>query len=352
MTSRIIGKRSGLTALGVAVMLGITACGDDDRGMDEQTRYLAQTVDVCDTRPRRSELIEMLDGMLAIVAGFSEDGFTASQIVGGFATQFVLNSIDFDALDRWNAQFSNGRYRVRNGSSTLDLYLIAGEPLAGYQPGDTVRENLFASSTYVRNVSVNLSGVSYDRGPLFGLISGGISWRGTTPRFRLDAARLKLGVASVGRWQVRWSETDIDTMEVRNTLVPLDLAALKADFAAGRLGFSYDSTTHVGRKLRIRQTIDSSMFLMKPLDEDGTRWSWEGTYRSRVARVLRGRSDSLTLVVRGDVSTVHGNGWSVYCGEDGTGLLGNAVVDPSLLWGYFESVWGDLLLFGMRPADK
>lgn len=320
--------------------------------MDKETRYLTQTLDVCETRPQRGELIEMLDGMLAIVTGFTEDGHTTTAMVSDFVTTFVYNTLDFGALDRWGAQFSNGRYRIRNGMNTLDFYLIAGEPLAGYQPGDTLRENLLVPSTYVRNVSVNLSGVSYSQGPLFGLVSGGISWRGTTPRFRVDASRLKLGVASQGRWRVYWSWTEVDTIDVRNSTVPLDLAVLKADFEAGEIGFSYDSTTYVARKRHVSQVIDSSWIRMVPVDEEGKRWSWEGSYRNRVTRLLGGKKDSLTLIAKGEISSVNGNGSRLYCREDGTGLLGNVVMDSSLLWGYFESVWGDLIFFGLRPADK
>jgi hypothetical protein len=201
-------------------------------------------------------------------------------------------------------------------------------------------------------VNVDLSGVSYSQGPLFGLISGGVSWRGTTPRIRIDVARLKLGVVSHGRWRVYWSMTEVDTIDVRNSTGPLDLALLKADFEAGEIGFSYDSTTYVARKRHVRQMIDSSMLRMIPVDEEGKRWSWEGSYRNRVTRLLRGKKDSLTIIAKGEISSVKGNGSRLYCREDGTGLLGNVVLDPSLLWGYFESVWGDVIFFGLQPADK
>lgn len=335
----------------VAGLLALTACGGD-RAADPATRALSRSITLCETTFKRGELIEMLDGTLIIAAGFRADGLAATDIVGGFVAGFLLNTLDFEALDRWGASFDNGRYRIRNGGNTTDLYLIADEAVAGYQPGDTLRENLFAPSTYVRNVSVNLSGVSYTRGPLFDLVSGGMSWSGTTPRLRLDATRLTLGVVSDGNWYVRWSETDVDTIRSRMMSVPLDLAALKADFKSGELGFSYDSTGHANAARKIRQIILQSDFRMTPLDEDGKRWSWEGTYRNHMSRVLPTSGDSLRFHMLGYVSTVGGNGSNFYCDEDLTGLIGVAVQDTSLTWGYFKSVAGDSIAYGLVPAGK
>lgn len=349
MKSRVIRNLKGPAALGLAAILGITACDD---GVDAETKYLNHTLNVCETRIKRRELIEMLDGTLAVVAGYSEDGHTATSIVGGFIAGFVINTLDFDALNKWDAQFSNGRYRIRNGANTMDLYLVADEEVAGYQPGDTLRENIFAPSTYVRNVSVNLSGASYDRGPLYSMISGGISWRGTTPRFRLDVSRLRLGVVSDGNWYFRWSGSQVDTLHVRKSTLPLALGALKADFEAGRLGFSYDSTTYESTMRKFRQVIDTSMFWMAPLDEQGSRWSWEGSYRNRVSRVMPSSGDSMNFVVVGRVSTLHGNGSNLYCHADGTGLIGYTVEDTTLAWGYLKSVWGDSIVYGFRASDK
>lgn len=344
-------SKSILAFSAVVVVFLFAACGSD-KGTDPHTRYLNQQINVCDAGLKRGELIEMLDGTLSIVAGYSEDGHTATAILGGFIAGFVINTIDFDALNQWDVQFSSGRYRIKSGANTMDIYLIADEAVAGYQAGDTLRENIFVPSSYVRDVSANFSGVAYDRGPLFSMISGGISWRGTTPRFSLDVSGLRLGVESEGDWYVRWSGTQVDTLNVRKATVPLDLGDLKEDFEAGKIGFRFDSTTYASIGRRFSQVIDTSQFWMSPLDGEGNRWSWEGVYRNRVSRVLPSTGDSLSFVVVGKVSSIEGNGSSIYCNADGTGLIGYTVEDTTLTWGYFKSVWGDSIAYGFRSSDK
>jgi hypothetical protein len=264
----------------------------------------------------------------------------------------VINTIDFDALNKWNAEFSGGRYRIRSGANTMDLYVIFDQAFGSYQPGDTLRENLFAPSSYVRNVGIDLSGVDYDKGPLFSLISGGISWSGTKPRFRLDLTRLTLGVVSNGNWKVRWRNGEVDTIRTRMASFPLNLAALQGDFESGAVGFSYDSTRHTSVSKRISQGIFQSGFSMKPLDAQGTAWSWEGGYRNHVDKVFEKKGVPVRFYIRGHVSTVDGNHSAYFCDEGLTDSLGFAVEDTSLTWGYFKSVNGDSIAYGLVPAQK
>jgi hypothetical protein len=330
----------------------LVGCGDDENPSNSGPNSLSRSISVCNTSMTRPQLVEMLDGNLAIVAGFSADGWAASEIVGGFIAGLVINTLDFEALNRWNATFSNGRYRIRNGGNTMDLYLVLGEPFGDYLPGDTLKENLFAPSTYVRNVSVNLSGVSYAKGPLHDLIAGGITWNGGTPRFRLDVTKLTLGVVSNGNWLVRWSPLEVDTIRSRMASFPLNLGALKSDFEKGLIGFSYDSTRHANAARQLQQGIDQSGFSMRPLDDKGQGWSWEGEYRNVVNKILRKSGAPLRVYIRGNVSTVNGNSSAYYCDEAHEDLVGIAVEDTSLAWGYFKSVRGDSITYGLIPAVK
>jgi hypothetical protein len=340
--------RRALLAAFVGTLLVLAGCEDGPTKTDPMSLQIA----LCGSNMTRGQFGEMLDGNMHVVAEFSEDGKATAQIVGGFIAGFVINTLDFDALHRWDFTHSNGRYRIRNGRNTMDLYLILDEPFEGYQAGDTLRENLFLPSSFVRSVSANLSGVSYTKGPLFNLISGNISWSGTTPRFRVDAARFTLGVVSNGNWIVRWRSGAVDTVLIRMASVPLDLGALKADFENGKMGFSYDSTRHSSLSKSLEQQIYQSGFNMSPLDEQGTRWSWEGEYRNRVDKTFLMHGGPSTVFIRGHVSTVNGNYSAYYCDEALTDSLGVSVEDTSLTWGYFKSVNGDSIPYGLVPTEK
>jgi hypothetical protein len=334
-----------------ASMVFLVSCEDDD-GMSPQETYLARTISLCEASMTRGQLIELLDGNLSIAASVSEQGYSAADMVGGLIVGFMLNTLDFQALDRWNTEFSGGRYRVRNGVNTLDFHLVFHEAFGDYQPGDTLKQNIFAPSSYVRNVSADLSGVTYDKGPLFSLISGNISWSGTKPRFRLDVTRLTLGVVSDADWTLRWSKTEVDTIRVRMASFPLDLNVLKSDFEHGQVGFSYDSTRFNSPSLKLDQEIYQSGFFIKPIDAQGKGWSWEGEYRNRLDKVFSKTNAALRLYIRGTASTVHGNRATYYCDENLTDSIGNSVHDNSLEWGYFKSVNGDSIPYGLVPATK
>ena len=298
----------------------------------------------------------MLDGNLAITMGFSEDGSRASEIITDLISSFVVNTLDFRALDKWDASFTKGVYRIRNGGNTFDVRMMVLEDFGAYHAGDTIKENLFEPGSFVRSVKVNLNGsVSFSQGPLYSLVSGNITWKNLDPKFRLDATKLSLNVVSNGLWRFpSWSWLDNPDSILSRMSSTLNLNQLKSDFNNGRVGFSYDSTRYSSKYLDLDQSIYASLFEMRPLDSLGKTWSWEGDYRSRVDKTLSYSNKSLRVYMHGWVSSTNGNGnrAGYYCDEEMLDSIGVAVRDTSGKWGYFKSVNGDSIAYGLVPAVK
>jgi hypothetical protein len=233
------------------------------------------------------------------------------------------------------------------------MRIIAREDFGDYQAGDTVKHNLFSPSSFVTGVKANLSGsVSYDRGPLFSLVSGSISWKNLEPRFRIDAGKISLSFVSVGLWRTPFWFLTRDSILSRMS-TEIDLGSLKSDFKNGRLGFSYDSTRYTSRYLDIEQSVYDSWWQMSPLDSTGRRWSWEGNYRSRVDKTLI-PGQPFRVYINGHASTVNGNRTGYYCDGAMTAAdsIGFTVDDTSGTWGYFKSIHGDSIAYGYIPVGK
>lgn len=127
-----------------------------------------------------------------------EDGLSATDLALKVARAVTGTAYPIGLLDGFDYSFSNGIYRIRNQTFTLDAAFLYGPGLAGHAEGDTVRANLFELDSYVTGIRTTgfPPELKYNPGPLADLLSGGISVDVDDiedPKFdfRLDINRLR-----------------------------------------------------------------------------------------------------------------------------------------------------------------
>ncbi len=290
-----------------------------------------------------------------------EEGFGTSDFALKLAQAVTGSVFPIGILEGFDYSFSRGIYRFRNAAFNLDVAFHYGPGMAGHAEGDTVRENLFDLGSYVRDVRVTgfPPELRYTRGPLAGLLEGGISVDLDDPTdpefdFRVDFNRLRVSFRRATRTYLALSNQEftmagallLTFFEGHARIAPLyppDIPrlygrdSLELDFSGTRVAsrelsvpWSYDldgrSDTGMYR-ISLEQETVSQAFRFG--DAGGVRKVF-GDYAA-VNRLRAGGEGGLreSIHFRGAYSSVAADSARFYCREpmEDAGLFGEAAFE-------------------------
>lgn len=275
-----------------------------------------------------------------VVAGiYDTDGVTLSRAVGGLLLGMANNGVDPYALQQSDLVFKDGVYSLNTPGHSIRLVFYFAQPFENFNEGDTIPYNLFALSSYVTNISIGVSGITYDDGPLYHLITGSISFNGLTPHIVLNTTLISFTLSSIGNYVGSLLSTT-DSLRLVMTMVPVTLQTFRDQLYSNGFGFSYDSTLFTSTYLNMREKLYGSTFYMTRLD---STWYWQGFYRGYVQK------ENFQFYIHGLASNVQVNYTGFYCDPAFADSFGVAIHDTSLTFGHFYSVAGDTLLYGLVP---
>lgn len=311
---------------------------------------------VCGHPTTLGEWYGLIAGNLVIVAATDGAASNARDVVAGILAVMTLGSVDPQDLSGLQTGFSNGVYRYGNHPDTVEtsFAFVAAQAFGDYKAGDTIRENVSNVSSYVQNVGISVrNGLTWNRGPLFGLIQGDVSFNGRTPSFSIDASRLSLTLATRAQinrrrtvYEIRGDslvvrDTTPDSLRLRISLPAMRIGAIQSALKNGTLSFSHDSTVYASRADGVSQFFHSSQV---QLYDDST-----GAAQFRGGYEADARSGGLAYHHKGFISSASPQ-WTLFaCDEALKDTLGVAHHATDLKSGRFVTASHDTIPYGLSP---
>jgi len=316
----------------------------------------ATPITLCNHPMELGDWVGLLGGNLVIVAATGQAAKSSRDVVAGILAAMALGSVDIDKLSQLQMSFTNGVYSYGSNPEQIltEFAFVAATAFGSYAIGDTIRENVSNTSSYVKNISLSLThGLSWDRGALFGLIQGDVSFSGRTPSFNVDASRLSLTLAT--RAQVNrprksfaiqgdtlvFRTTAPDSLRLRFSLPAMRIGAIQTALDNGTLSLSHDGTSYISHADGIQQSFHSSIIQLYK-DSLGQA-QYQGGYQADAA------SGGLQYHHQGHISSTAPQ-WTLFaCDEALTDTLGVAHHAHDLTHGSFVTARHDTIPYGLQP---
>lgn len=337
---KLLGHPAAGTLSLAATLLG--ACTEHDPGPPPVT--------VCDEAMSQADFRVFLDGNLVIVGELDEEGSSSAEALGDLVLSLVLSGIDFGNLGSATPSFTDGRYTLTTGDASVGFTLQLVEDFEGFTAGEIIPHNIFVLDSFAQNVEVRVDAtvvppvatVSYDEGPLFGLVDGEIEvsddLTSASIRLRVRTDLIAIAASSSNRYADVWQPGDTLQFEMATPAVALD--DFTGDLEAAGVGFSYTGTHYDDPTTALAQTFDRADFSAVRL-EAGT-YAWDGTYDSTVEK------DDVTLYQSGVASTIQANYTDYFCDASRSQRIGRAEHDESLAGGAFVFEDGTRFPYGLE----
>ncbi|MEN9354480.1 MAG: hypothetical protein RL318_1805 [Fibrobacterota bacterium] len=316
----------------------------------------ATPITLCNHPMKLGDWVGLLGGNLVIVAATGQAAQSSRDVIIGILAAMTLGSVDIDKLSQLQMSFSNGVYRYGNNPEQIltEFAFVAASPFGNYAVGDTIRENVSNTSSYVSNISLSLkNGLIWDRAPLFGLIQGDVSFSGKTPRFQVDASRLSLTLAtraqvnrprksfSVQGDSLIFKAQTPDSLRLRFALPAMRIGALQSALDDGTLSLSHDGTSYTSHADGIQQSFHSS--LIRLYKDSLGQAQYQGGYQADAV------SGGLQYHHQGHISSTAPQ-WTLFaCDEALTDTLGVAHHARDLTRGSFVTARHDTIPYGLQP---
>lgn len=309
-----------------------------------------EPVTVCDGELSHADFRAFLDGNLVIVGELDDEGSSSAELLGGLVVSLVANGIDFGNLGDTRPSFSDGRYELASDDARLGFELYFADAFEGFAAGDVVPHSIFDLDSFAQNVEIQIDAsqlppvatVSYDEGPLFGLVDGEIEvsddLTSASVKLRIRTDLLDIAVSASNLRTDVWSPGDSLQLEMATTT--LGLEALAGDLEQAGVGFSYTGTHYENPEKELTQTFDLAEFMAQRL-ENGN-YAWNGSYEATVAK------GGVTLHQSGVATTLGGNYTDYFCDSSRTVVVGRANHDDSLERGVFVFEDGTEFPYGLE----
>jgi len=343
----------------IVIVLILSACPipPDEGGIDEKSEH-----DYENSEPEtiynfggeqmsHSELVHFLNGNMVIVGKYSEKGYSSADLITGLILSIVFNGLRFSNLDDYEVDFDKqtGFYSLGDGDTYIGFYLYFAEDFGEFVAGDLIPYNIFNYESFITDVRIDIDGwdvsFNYDPGPLYDLVDGKVSIRGSSlSNLSVDVdihtQAISFVIEShknyVGSFPWNWN----DQLSLCMTTTKATFQDIADQIESGGFGISYAGTMYTSALYGIEQEFTEALFLMK---HDGDAWYWEGSYRSDVNKSGR------ELYQKGFVSNVEQNTTEYYCDKGLTDYVGIMRHDLDLRGGVFEFADGTTVNFGLSP---
>lgn len=310
---------------------------------------------LCSHELTTGEWIGLLGGNLVIVAGMDEGARSGRDVVKEILAAMTLGAVDFDRLSQLQSGFSNGVYRYGTDPERVEtrFAFVAGQAFGPYAAGDTIRENIADVSSYVKNIGLSLThGLTWDRGGLFDLIAGSVSFNGRTPSFSIDPSRVSLTLATQARITrprrkvvlvadtLAYSALPPDSLRFRISLVPTTLRALRNGLDDGTLTFSHDGTTYTSHADGVSHSFHNST--VRLYDDSLGQAQFDGSYQVDAA------SGNFLYFHRGTISSTAEQSTLFACDASLLDTIGVAHHAKDLSHGTFVTRRGVRIPYGLQ----
>ena len=100
------------------------------------------------------------------------------------------DELDLSVFQNFSFSFNDGVYEATYGEERIQLVFYFAQQFGKFRSGDTIPYHLFAIDSYVQNITLSWTGIHYDHGPLFDLITGTLRFNGSKPVITLGAEKL------------------------------------------------------------------------------------------------------------------------------------------------------------------
>jgi len=302
------------------------------------------------------EWVGLLGGNLVIAAGTNEGAQSGRDVVKQVLALMVLGSIDFANLSNVHWGFSNGVYAYGSNPQQVEtkFAFVAAKAFGSYKAGDTLRDNITDLSSFVKNIDLSFTdGLTWDRGALFELIQGSVTFSGRTPSFSIDPTRLALTLATkvqVNRARkglrfvadtIAFVDQPPDSLNFRISLVSTPLRSLQSSVDNGTLTFSHDGTSYTSHADGVSQLFHNSSVRLYT-DTLGLA-QFDGSYQADAS------SGAFQYHHRGVISSTSEQTTLFACDEALKDTLGVAHHSKDLTHGTFVTAHGDRIPYGLEP---
>jgi hypothetical protein len=340
-----------LTVPALAAALCLSACGgggshDSDHG-DPGDLSARAHIEACGDSLTMIEQMDILNGSLILASRHSRDADWNNAFLGRFLLGFILNGVDFDALDKFELTFSDGVYRYGRGSHFATIAFVFTKDYQDFRAGDTIPYNLFELKSYVPEFDVSLSGVDIKkRGPLYDLAD--VKWRmaGLTPKFTVrfpDLHTIGASVGTLGWYEHAYDDTTTeapgdslrDSLKLAMATPAENFFVMKQRFDAKTFELDYDATEYHSKYYDVDQVFGGSA--IRIYEDAKSEWKFDGKYHAML------KSGEHVFYVEGYLSNHDDNYTKYYCDADHKDLMGTAKHDKTLLFGLYHPRTGGYL---------
>jgi hypothetical protein len=336
---------------GLLSALCLAACGgggshDSEHG-DPGDLSARAHIEACGDTLTMLEQLDILDGSLILASRHSRDADLNNVFLGGFLLGFILNGVDFDALDKFELTFSDGVYRYGRGSRFATIAFVFTKDYQDFRAGDTIPYNLFDLKSYVPEFDVSLSGVDIKkRGPLYDLAE--VKWRmaGLVPKFAVrfpDLHTIGASVGTLGWYEHAYDDTTTpapgdslrDSLKLAMATPAENFFVMKERFEAHTFELDYATTEYHSNYYHIDQLFGGSG--IRIYEDAKSEWKFDGEYTA-----VLDKGDH-RFYLQGYLSNHDDNYTKYYCDAEHKELLGTARHDKSLLFGIYRPRTGGFL---------
>ncbi|HUL45395.1 MAG TPA: hypothetical protein VLY03_13660 [Bacteroidota bacterium] len=228
---------------------------------------------------KRTDLSPVLKSQMVAASCYrSVSGSTADR-VAPLLLALGGDELDLSVFQNFSFSFNHGVYEAAYGEQRIRAVFYFAEQFGSFRSGDTIPYHLFAIDSYVRNITLTWTGVHYDHGPLFNLITGTLRFNGLNPVITIGAEKLLFSMECHAFERIHEPGSIPDTLNLSIHTRKANVQDFADQLATSGVMFDIDSTSYASPFYGSNARIDSSLVTVRKQDE---KYSVDGELSGRM----------------------------------------------------------------------
>jgi len=285
---------------------------------------------------KKADLSPLLKSQMVAASCYrSVSGSTADR-VAPLLLALGGDELDLSIFQHSSFSFNNGVYEATYGVERILLVFYFAQQFGTFKSGDTIPYHLFAIDSYVRNITLTWTGIHYDHGPLFDLITGTLRFNGLKPVITIGAEKLLFTLECQAVDQIHEPGSVPDTLRLIVHTGKTNVQGFADQLTSAGITFDIDSTSYASPYYASSALIDSSLVTVKRRSEN---YFVSGELSGRI------RHNRTAYYFHGRYSNEGENSCDFYMDQVVPVYVGTSYEADDLQSGIFRSTDGDTINF-------